>query len=376
MVPWIDEVKCLTCNWATQNSFELLQVNRADDGAGGVWTAQQWAEMLDGAEIWNGGAGSINRGYDFKITDTDPTVQTWNSPTDPARKGQIQVSNYATPEFLVECNPNNWVPVPVACVRLNADATCARELSWMFILFDRGAPWTGTVPSAELYGSFNASLVMAHEIGHLLGFDHEDDDIALMNAQYPVGGNPGGDGPFPTPLRLQAHEYEKMRTLHLDLSTGINLMLWKFAHDGVSAYETWTAGTAAAYGEDWDLDTCPVNAVQAVPAGEMQIAVTASGISSAITTEVEFRLMSRYDTDCATALTPVNLFDPVQPMRVSVTLTPGEVSYVQPPSIGAGEGQIGAFKLCAIVDPDNLVTEVSDDDNVVASDLTLLWECN
>ena len=293
LTPWVETV--CGCTWIGVGTIDLVRIDRP----GGVIPSAQWSGMVAAAQsAWNGGVGELNSGYSFSVNDATPSSAPTNFDYyDPALLGKAQVGTLSHMNFQAACGTQS-----AACARAILNSSCTQTDAWMAVFYDRGQSWDDTAPS-EGTTAFSAPQVMIHELGHLLGFVHDTSELALMNPGSPAVGNTGGDGPISTNFRLQAHEWEQMTNLLPDNSSGINLMVWKFAYDHTEdhGYETWTSDAVSPErGEDWDYNTCPISfgGSQLVPEGHMVVAVTANGISSPLETVVEFRLMDDGQVDC------------------------------------------------------------------------------
>jgi len=170
------------------------------------FTALEAEAIQDGASAWNAGPSELLRGADF----------TWNRGEDDTNGGSA--NNWKNEVY---ARDDAWFDAhgkdadTVAFVRIGFND---RD-----IVFRRSANFAWCTDSVTdcPAGTISIGQVSAHEFGHRIGFNHENDTIALMNSSYPGGGDLGRDNNY----RINEDDFVGLKDRKTGTSTGTNLLL-------------------------------------------------------------------------------------------------------------------------------------------------------
>lgn len=221
------------------------------------------------------------------------------------------------------------------------------------IAFRSNVSWSDLVPaSITTSGDRSIGQTALHEFGHLLGFLHEDDLIATMNSEVAFGGDISGHK-----YRPHEDDYVGLVANRPDSSTGRNMMLGRFVEDPSdpgSTDEVWDVHTT-----NWSV--CDEEIDGADGPEEIYAIMHAT---AAQTVEIEWRLSA--DTTC---------FAGTEYVVGSRTTSLGSNTpfLIQPHEYDFTGVPAGSYYLCAMVDPDDLISETnsSDSDNDLRSEATV-----
>lgn len=203
--------------------------------------------------------------------------------------------------------------------------------------------------------------VGAHEFGHVLGLDHEDDHPASMNSVYVQFCDAGNR------LRIGEDDYAALVNFHPGSSTGLNLSLSKFNVDDstlANLQEVWSSSTRRAEQGEYELGAWRACLGHTCTVDELAEPILASTTSTSdiAGVEIEWRLAPAADA-CfggSSIVIGTKVLGLVVNAPASVTSTvPWTVPYTLSP---------GSYKLCARIDPSNSVSETSEADQVVISE--------
>ncbi len=210
------------------------------------------------------------------------------------------------------------------------------------IVFNSSRTYSTGLPSETTSTTPSIGQIALHEFGHALGLDHEDDYIATMNSSYPNGGDIGH--------RIQPNEndYAGLAANRSHTSTGKNLTLNRF-HEGSSgtSEERWNDVSVG----DWSA--CQVLLVD--PGGPDEVFAIIEGTSGQ-SPEIEWRLSA--DTNCFSGTEyVVGSRTPTLSVYTAYLVHPQPYDFRYTPP--------GDYYLCAMIDPDDIITETDETDNQV-----------
>lgn len=142
-----------------------------------------WYQSIDASRVaWN----SYTPGGNYRIN------YVWDTSTTQAlNDGRNSITTPATWTL----DPN-WLAATIPR-RSKCYVWPGPDANWveMDIVFNRNHPWENSVQNqVPSYYVYNSTLVAVHEHGHALGLDHENDQPATMNGNYPNGGPIGNPG--------------------------------------------------------------------------------------------------------------------------------------------------------------------------------------
>jgi len=194
------------------------------------FTAAGAVEVEKGFRAWNAGAGTENRGADW----------TFNQNGD---RNSCALNNFYNEVFK---KSGSWFDSrgedPLTTLGKTFDDIQDRD-----IVLNSDFTFSTAVPSDNLVtGNPSLGQLAMHEAGHMIGFQHEDDVLAVMNSLYPNGGDISK-----TKYRINEDDYAGLATKKPDGSTGKNLMLTSyrvFPQDPGLADDQW-----ARVGPRWDV---------------------------------------------------------------------------------------------------------------------------
>ncbi|MEQ1502149.1 MAG: matrixin family metalloprotease [Myxococcota bacterium] len=306
-----------------------------------AFTANQTAQIELGAAAWNAGVGHAIRGATFQITrGADVTSGAGGN-----FRNEVYEKNTAW--FLSHGGSNTTLAANVSLPLVDVD-----------IVFNSDVTWCNDTPSACASGD-SIGQVTAHEFGHRMGFNHEDDNIAIMNSFYPDGGDMSN-----VKYRINEDDSVGLQAACPGPSTGVNLMLSKFGftYNGTSE-ELWDNTTASWI---YDLSDAVFRGAPTAPGVPPAILAIIEG-TSPVNTTIEWRVELASGAAC---------FDGVGTEYVVGTLTPGlavNLPFTVAPSAWNFTGVPGGtYRLCAKINPSGSVTETSMLDNNVRSE-AYLW---
>lgn len=210
--------------------------------------------------------------------------------------------------------------------------------------------WVDAVPSSLSSNQKSERWVTMHEFGHCFGLSHDEDNANTMNP-YEHSAGDFGLGVY----RIGEDESEAVRELKPHSSTGHNLALSRWVVEAAPSYypdEAWED----SLGEDlWIAPdgTCGFD-IEAISLHSMGTS-TLSG--------VEVRWTLSQNTTCFDGDDIVAATDTHSALSSNEVYPESPGNFCVPTGTAAGE-----YYVCARVDPDGEVSEVSEADNTVRSE--------
>lgn len=304
------------------------------------FTAAQVTQIFTAANAWRSGTGELIRGANWTyVRGVDRTA------------GSCTVGNNYNEIMMRDSTwfANHGATAALA-VTYNYAVSVSSEVDFVF---NSTYTWVNDFPSRVSPGSYSIGQVALHEFGHGLGFNHQDVFIATMNGAYPNGGELAGN------YRPNEDDYVGIRTERPHTSTGVNLLLNKFVENTPpNSKEVWNSNLGP-FANPWQVCDYLVDPTLDGPEAIYAIIHETSGT---VTPEVRWKLSA--DTTCFSGL------------EYTVgTRFPGLTSntpyLIQPNSYDFRGVPAGPYYVCARIDPGALVTETSESDNDLRSEVTL-----
>lgn len=278
-------------------------------------------------EAWNAGTGEILRGADMQITrDTDDAGgAVCNLKNEVFMGDQTYFDNHGWPGIA------RYQP-------------CAGSHD---IVFNSDNTWCTTLDSDCTSGD-SIGQAAVHEMGHWVGFGHEDDNLATMNSVYPAGGDLGD-----TAYRIHEDDYDGLIANRPHASTGNNLMVAKYTYDGAgSSHEIWNSSEGT-----WTFDRSSDTWTGGDSPDPIQVVI--NGTATSLSPLVEWRLSS--NTICSTSDYLIGSRTPS--VSTNTPYQVGPTSWTLADTVPTG-----FYYLCVTVDSNTAITETSEADNDVVSD--------
>lgn len=317
----------------------------------GPFTAAERVGMILGIQAWDSGPGTVNRGADFDYvflgytSDTGSIVDTKNHVWHITQaQGQ---ADYALGRW------GAWGPS-------FTDGLCTKIL-YMDIVYANDVAWTSGLPSSST--ALSTEAVGAHEAGHTLGLDHEEDVVGVMyRNQFAENGSE---------IRLGEDDYAAIRYLFpLNSNTGKNFMLTKFRETGTQDDRPWD--------ERWDLADANATWTDGI------CGTVTSGGPARVYASVNGTAPTYYDVPVEWTLSVDQVCFNGDDITIG-TRTPDLTSNASPYKVGpAGDAYFipsstpdGDYYVCAGINPDQTLSEAesSYDDNIIISEATWTIDC-
>lgn len=302
----------------------------------GEFTSAQEAEITDAANSWDAGSGEVLRGAIWQfLRGADRTGSSCND------------SNFENEVYM---EGNAWFSA--RGIPSGYSAICLCYTAFDDIVFRSTPPvgsWSNNLPSNTT--GVSIGQVAHHEFGHALGLAHEDDLVALMNSDYPHGGDLGDVG-----YRPHEDDYVGLKTNRPGSSTGRNLMLGKFIDEGdASAKMTWRDVSIDFSGSPYCDGVVSSSGRPAAILGVMEG-------TAAVTPSVEWWLSANTNCGAGTSYTVASWTGSM------ASNTPTSLR----PTFDFTGVPAGSYFLCAEIDPDDAISESSTaSDNDLRSDVML-----
>lgn len=317
----------------------------------------QRGHVVAALQVWTGDFGLAQEGFDHVPSEVGSSS---------AASVVIHWASHS--KFTSECPP----PLRYACT---VPIQSGGGIGKMRIYFDKSETFS-PLPPSEGPSNPPLALVAAHEWGHAFGLQHEDSVLSIMNSQQWRGGDPN------RMLRANADEYAAMEFFFPSGGGALpNLMIYGFKWlGGGASEEIWQDSASVGF---WSMDAGECHS-SGDPyqecCADMNDApyLVNNGQSSLSDVDVRYYYTDSADPeDCALGI-PIG--DMVYSLPVGTT-TVAELDF----SLIDNGMPIGAcpdypfepcpevaYRLCAIIDPDDEVAESSEDDNVFVSDFDLM----
>jgi hypothetical protein len=289
-----------------------------------------------GAQAWLAGSGRVLRGADFE----------WVRGSDDTNGG-------------ARCNFNNEVYMQDQSYfdahGWSGDIARTTTCDDTDIIFNSDKTWCTNTPSGCTSG-YSMRAVAAHEFGHRIGFQHEDDNIATMNHLYPNGGDIGKGWYYD----INEDDYVGLCDHKSDSSTGANLGLsrWKWvpdSYDGMAdddekAEEVWVS-------PDRSFDRSSDTWIGATPNDIL-------AVNTGTTTEhplVKWVLVTA--PYCGVGSTEYQIGTVTPGLSANLPFAIGPSSWALADTVPTGD-----YYLCAWIDAGQTISETNEGDNSVASE--------
>lgn len=291
------------------------------------FTAAEEADIVAAFEGWEAGTGEVMRGADMVI----------NRDTDDASGGLCNLTNEVFMKDQAFFDAHGW----------SADAHMNGCLGSFDIIFNSSVTWCTSRDSACTSGESIGQAAL-HEMGHWIGFGEEDDNIATMNGVYPAGGDLGD-----TDWRVNEDDYVGLVAHRSDSSTGNNLMVARYNYDGGgNSHEVWDVSegtwTFDRSSDSWSTDSPD------------DIFAVMEGTSSSLSPGMDWRLSS--NTTCSTGDYLIGTRTPSLSSNTPYLVGPNAWSLAD--TVATGD-----YYLCVIIDPGTSISETSEADNSVVSEI-------
>lgn len=290
---------------------------------------------------WGAGPSDVSRGASWAFVRGDD-VDTMSFTDD---LNQVSMS---ADFFDAMGMPSNVIAATVSFYRtaINGCGVKARD-----VVFDGDQTWTTARPAAAAANAYAIGQTAIHEFGHLLGFDHTQSTstLSVMWGQYPFGGDVSAS------WRIHETDYVNLADAKPGTSTGINLSVSRFHFPDATfgGREAWDA-------EDWCLSEDYCEGEEILPSG---VAAEITGTSGASGVDIDWYLRPLSD--------PCGGTYNVLLAHQSWTMSVNGPAWAEPTLIIPSGTPPGDYKLCTIIDGEDEVSETSEGDNVVGSEVVL-----
>ncbi len=302
------------------------------------FTSAEESEIELGANAWDAGADEILRGANVNVwRDSDRTIAS----------GQTCSSGNGFDE--VYARPEAWLSQHF-CGNALACTLPGLPFPDTDIIFNDSLPFCTETPShPDCDGEFSIGQTMVHEIGHKIGFIHENDNIATMNENYPSGGDINR-----TKYRIHEDDSVGLQAHKGDSSTGRNLMIQRFGYDGDGeADETWVSNSTYDKSSSvWSQGGAP-EFVQAIIEG-----------TSTQSPLIQWRVEVSTSAECWDGIGTEYVVGSRTP-----TIGPNIPYEVSPTLWNFTNVPVGTYKLCAMIDADDAITETAEGDNKMRGEM-------
>ncbi len=232
------------------------------------------------------------------------------------------------------------------------------------ILLNSAKNWVDKRPAALTGSEMSISSTTLHEMGHWVGFWHMSTIQTIMNPSSP-------HADFGNTTRLHEDEADGLRDNYGDSSTGVNLLLGKFKAgldglgDVVNSVEVWTVADLDRIDgiDDDDAVVCENDEIAGSDRpGELLVNYVGTGSETDVA--VRYFLRPASGGICGDANS-----EPIETVTFA-SLAMGTPSTAQPFD-WTFDVPPGVYYPCAIIDPDDVVSETSEIDNKVLAEGTI-----
>ncbi|MCB9672070.1 MAG: matrixin family metalloprotease [Alphaproteobacteria bacterium] len=304
------------------------------------YTSAERAQVALGASMWDSGPGRRVRGANFRFTrGTDVSVSVSCNGRNEVRlynKTQMGMRGAANSlGIMTYCHPVGVLftsqLAAVSAGTLNIDIGLAQSIDWCL----------GSTHNACIGVGYSMAQVAMHEFGHFAGFNHENNLISVMRANY------GGNWDIGGQAWIAENDAAGLQAQYADSSTGVDLGVKAFTLADGPTWRTglrvWDLGNAS-----WSANSDPPSAVNATMIGTGSVAAP----------------MRWYVTSNTCTSTPqwtVGTRTPTMSTNVPYAVDPSggyDFSAVPP----------GFYRLCVRIDPNNAISETDESNNVEGSE--------
>lgn len=340
------------------HAYELLSpecgTGAAPDGTSwtyrikvGDFTSAEIAAIETGAAMWTAGTSSIMRGAQWEwVRGADITTGAiLNTKREVYKKSSLWLDQHGAVDADDEGGILGLAVVTGTCTRPEADVILNADL-----LSGGSSPrmFKMVRPGAGNSSDYSLPQVVAHEFGHVFGLDHQEGFSSIMNPVY--DGIESGAA-----LRMGEDEYLALRTMKSASSTGTNLLISKYSFDATAL----TGKPQVLVGLNCGGFQYYVN--DGVCESELDRTWHALALthSTSTVTGVDVAWFASPDADCD------DVGDNIEIGRNSgLSLGVGAPFDVRADSITMPSTP-GTYWICIKIDPDDEITETSENDNVV-----------
>lgn len=292
------------------------------------FTGAEETDVVAAFEGWEAGSGEVMRGADMVI-DRD---------TDDASGALCNLKNEVFMKDQTFFDDHGWSDQD------GHQYTCLASYD---IIFNSSISWCTSRDSVCTSGT-SIGQVAIHEMGHWIGFNHEDDNIATMNHVDPHGGDLGD-----TDWRVNEDDYVGLVAHRSDSSTGNNLMVSRYDYDGSgSSHEVWDSSEGT-----WRFDRSSDTWTYDTPD---DILAVMEGTSSSLSPGMDWRLSA--NTTCSTGDYLIGTRSPSLSSNTPYQVGPNAWNL-------ADTVATGNYYLCVLIDPGTSISETSETDNSVVSEI-------
>ncbi len=305
----------------------------------GKFTASEIDAIDNAHAAWRAGAQQLNRGADWRFI---------RGATEPTGSLDISDNRYHVSRLSDSWLANKGVSASALAVAFRsygAFPNCG--VRGGDIIFRNSLTWSTSLPNSTPIGAFSIGQVAIHEFGHIIGFDHDNGDLQVMNAAYPAGGDISGE------YRISEDDYVGLEANYPDSSTGKNFMISKFrSTGGGNAVEGWTGSTVFTSASD-------VLVGSEVPE---DVSLILTGTTGALVVKVTWYLRPSSGGICGDA-SSIEVGSRFPNLGVNTTFSRNLSTW----QIPAGTAP-NTYKVCAVIDSDGSFSETRENDNSVLSE--------
>jgi hypothetical protein len=314
---WEQDTECTTSGDKWSTSTFNYRISTTDfPSSGSLYTGLEEAGLA-----WGNGSGSPIPGTDLDVYKGIDTTVTTHDPFDNANTVTLE-------------------SVPSGKIAYVTDRCSGSLQVECDVWFDHNQTWHGGIAHKQETG-FSIRSVFIHELGHCLGYAHENDFEDTMNSNYPLAGNTGGKAD------ITENSREGARDVYPDSSTGTDLALSTLRKNNTTGDTSWIPHSEGGV----------VEVTSAAAGSTITRAYCMHNLGTSTEYSVKYRIYLSTDSDIETTdtvlFTSYPSLSPDTPYCDAKTMT-------IPSSTSSGTYWVGA-----IIDSDNSVSETSESNNTV-----------